>query len=195
MRQFQNLDRLQSYDIGLNLGLLTVTMVVLSTLYVAAVRPIDRQLADARQQSSALEQLIRKTSEIALKRQTLESELKQSEQATEELLQRIPTAPRESDFLAHVCRLADRTGMAVANYHPGVIEARENHHEMEVKLSTRGEYASLCKFLEQVDHLPRLSRLTQLEVATPAKGEELTVDLSFRLYFAPPSETDTAKKG
>lgn len=195
MHNPHHFDRLHSYDIGLNVGLLAVTTIVLSAIYVAAVYPIDRQLTDAIRESRELEQLIRQTSDVALKHQTLTAELEQSELATAALLQRIPTAPRESDFLAHVCELADRTGMTVANYHPGLIETRENHHEMEVRLSTRGEYASVCKFLEQVDHLPRLCRLTQLEVSTIPTEEKLAVDLSFRLYFAPSNEADSVKKG
>lgn len=193
MSNSQHGDRLRSRDISLNLCLLVVTLIEIVTLYVAIIRPIDWQLSEAGRQSRELEQLIRQTSEIALQHQTLKAELDEAETATAALLQRIPTAPRESDFLAHVCQLADRTGMTVANYHPGAIEVRENHHEMEVKLSTRGEYASLCKFLEQVDHLPRLCRLTQLDVTTPSTGDHLAVDLLFRIYFAPPSDGDVAK--
>lgn len=191
----QHLDKLESYDFWLNGGLLVGTIVVLTAIYIAAFSPLDLQLSEASQQSTELQELIRQISDITLKHQSLEAELAKSQQATTELLQRIPTAPRESDFLAQVCRLADRTGMEVADYHPGTVEKRENHHEMEVKVSTRGEYAALSKFLEQVDHLPRLCRLTQLDVVAAPAGETLSVEMSFRIYFAPPNEADSAKKG
>ena len=191
----QRLDKLESYDFCLNGGLLVGTIVALSAIYVAAFHPLGTQLGETNRQSGELQQLIQQTSDITLKRQSLEAELAKSRQATADLLQRIPIAPRESDFLAQVCRLADQTGMEVADYTPGALEKRENHHEMEVQVNTRGEYPSLCKFLEQVDHLPRLCRLTHLEVVTAPVGENLLIEMSFRIYFAPPNEADPAKKG
>jgi Tfp pilus assembly protein PilO len=175
-------DKLQTYDVWLNAVL-------------AAFLPLELLFRSVRAETIGLQQLIQRTSDITPARQTLETELAGSEKATAELLQRIPTAPRESDFLAQVCRLADQTGVEVADYHPQSIEKRENHQEMQVKLSMRGGYPALCQFLAEVDHLPRLCRLTQLEVGSAVAGTRLPVEMTFRIYLAPPGDSDPKKKG
>ena len=195
MFTIRRFDKLRSYDVWLNGVLAAATIGLVAAAYAVAFLPMDFQLQAARSETEGFRQLIQKTSEISQTQQTLASELAASEKQTAELLQRIPIAPRESDFLAQVCQLADRTGMEVADYHPRAIEKRESHQEMEVKLSTRGEYQALCHFLEQVDHLPRLCRLTQLEIGNAPTGTMLPVEMTFRIYFAPPGDADSAKKG
>jgi Tfp pilus assembly protein PilO len=200
MYTIRRFDKLQSYDLWLNGVLAAATIGVVTVAYLVAFLPLNLQFYAVRAEIEGFQKLIQKTSDITQTRQTLEAELAKSQKGTAELLQRIPTAPRESDFLAQVCQLADHTGMEVADYHPRTIEKRENHQEMEVHLSTRGDYQAICQFLEQVEHLPRLCRLTQLEIGSTVigsavAGSKLPVEMTFRIYFAPPGDANSAKKG
>lgn len=207
-------DKLRSYDVLLSAGLAAATLVVMAAICLAAYYPLGNRFRDVQAQAGELRDLVERTSEIARKHQALEERLTKSRQAAAELLERMPAAPRESDFLAQVSQLAERTGIEVADYHPGPVEQRENHHEMEVRVSTRGAYDALCRFLEQVDRLPRLSRLTQLEILVPgataapasptasAGANKLAVEMTYRIYFAPGaaatsliSAADVGKKG
>ena len=187
-------DKLQVFDRGVNGGLLLATAALVSVVYFVAFRPIDAQLQAAQQESSELEALVERTPDITKRNRDLQERLAACRKQTSELWQRIPSSPRESDFLGQVCQLAERTGMHVADYHPGGIDQRENHHELEVKIATRGEYKALCRFLEQVDQIPRLSRMTHLEIVGQT-GESLTVELTYRIYFSPTPAAPTANKG
>ena len=193
MLSLDRFDKIKSYDLALNGTLFAATAIVLTVFYFIAIRPLDHQLSDQRHHLDRLKRTILRTSDISQKRQQLEAELSVAEQTTTKLLQRIPTSPRESDFLAQVCHLSNEVGMEVADYHPGVVDRRENHHEMEVRLSMRGTYESLCKFLEQVDGVPRLCRLIQLDVSHGTNTERLAVEMSFRIYFAPNSEPEAKR--
>ena len=187
-------DKLQIFDRSLNGGLFLATVALLTAVYFVAFRPLDTQLQAASLETDDLKALVERTPEISKKHRDLEERLAACRKQTSELWQRIPSSPRESDFLGQMCQLAERTGMHVADYHPGSVEQRENHHELEVKIATRGEYKSLCRFLEQVDQIPRLSRMTHLEIVGQT-GETLTVDLTYRIYFSPAPAAPTAGKG
>lgn len=193
MNWLSKYDKLQAFDRTLNSGLFLATGLVLSVVYFIVFRPLDSQFQTVRQQADELRQLVERAPEITTEHRSLDERLAACRKQTSELWQRIPAAPRESDFLAQVCQLAERTGMHVADYQPGTVEQRENHHELEVRIATRGEYPSLCRFLEQIDQIPRLSRMTHLDIASPT-DESLTVDLTYRIYFAPPA-VPVANKG
>ncbi|MDB5388211.1 MAG: hypothetical protein JWM11_3857 [Planctomycetaceae bacterium] len=189
------LDKLQVYDLWLNGGLGLVTAVALIGAYFAAFYPFNVQHSAVQAEVYELQELIRQASELSEKEHALAAKLTISENAAVDLARRIPAAPRESDYLSQFCELAEKTGLEVADYHPGIIEQRENHHEMEVHISTHGEYQSIGKFLQKIDHLPRLCRLTQLDVGTDVAGSKLHAEMRFRIYFAPPATPDAAKKG
>lgn len=186
-------DKLQTFDRSLNAGLFVATTAVLAVVYVLAFQPLDSQLETTRQEADDWGTLVERTAEITRRHRALDDRLSSYRKQASEIWKRIPTAPRESDFLAQVSQLAEKTGMHVADYHPGAVEQTENHHELEVKIATRGEYKALCKFLEQVDQIPRLSRMTHIDVNTQP-DQILTVDLTYRIYFAPPA-AGAAKKG
>lgn len=187
-------DKLKTYDLWLNAGLGFATLVALAGTYFAVFYPFNVQHHAVRLEANELRELIKKASEFNEKKQSLSTQLSKSEKAEADLAKRIPAAPRESDFLSQFCELAERMGLEVADYHPGIIDQRENHQEMEVHINTSGEYEALGKFLQEIDHLPRLCRLTQLDVGTDSTGGKLHAEMLFRIYFAPPNAVPVAAK-
>lgn len=190
-----HLQKLRAYDRWLNCTLTAVTLVVATLTYFCVFLPLGGGLQEVGTQTDALLELIQQTSVITGKTRELEGLLAKTEQENSELLQRIPTGPRESDFLTQVCQLANQMHLEVLEYHPGAVHPRENHHEMEVRLVTHGEYESICRFLEQVEHLPRLCRLTQMDIGVATTKTKLSAEMTFRIYFAPPTEAESAKGG
>lgn len=85
--------------------------------------------------------------------------------------------------------------MDVDDYRPQAVEDRASHRELEVRFTMRGEYPSLCQFMALVDELPRLCRLTQLEISGPVAGKALSVEATFRIYFAADPAEQAAQKG
>lgn len=188
-------DKFRQFDIWLNAGLGLATLAGLSIGCFLVLGPIQNQMQSVRAEAVGYRDLIQRASEVANRKQKLTLELEKSRQTADELAQRIPAAPRESDFLHQISHLANRSGLEVTDYHPGGIEKRENHEEMEVRVDTRGEYEPLCRFLKEIDALPRLCRLTEMDISTDAKDSKLKADLLFRIYFAPPATTQVQKKG
>lgn len=179
------LSPLQSYDLCLNSGFAAVTLIALLGLYMGVVHPLQRETAQLSEQCVELRTLIQQTSKITQTRRQLERQLAEKEKATADLLKRIPVSPQESEFLAQVSHLANETGLEIVDYHPGAVEPLETHHEMEVKISARGDYPAVCRFLNESSEMPRLCRLIQLTIGSESSGDMLPIELTFRIYFAP----------
>lgn len=103
-----------------------------------------------------------------------------------ELLARIPPEIRESDFLTQVSELAGSCALKIRDYRPGTVVKRTRHHELDIAVSAEGTYAAFCQFLDGVHVLPRLSRVTSLQIVAPAAHDSdvYPVDLTLRIYFS-----------
>lgn len=203
--------KLRAYDRWLNGILALATCLGVGAVYGIGFLPSDFELQHLLSQTTALQETVQQASRISHEQQTLEQQLAKSERFAADLLLRIPTAPRESDFLAQVSQLAGDVGLEVLDYRTAATHILENHREIEVRMNTRGKYPALCRFVEQVDRLPRLSRLTSLEIirtdtpSAPAAGTQttperptdtdLSADFVFRIYFAPPPDGSSTRKG
>lgn len=187
--------KIRSYDRWLNRLLATITVAGLGLWLGMAYLPLDLHLEHLNSQTVGLQLKVDQASKIAHMHQALEDQLAKSEQETAALLLRIPAGPRESDFLSQVCHLAEQFDLEVLDYRPSTIHILDNHREMEVQVNARGEYEPLCRFMEQVGGLPRLCRITQLEIGAPATDKMLTAELVFRIYFSPSHEDAPARKG
>ena len=185
-------DKIEIYDYWLNGALGAVTLVAFGIAYLIVMYPFQAMSQTVRTEIKESQGLIDKALEVTRSHQAFTAEFEEAKRAAQQLSTRIPATPRESDFLSQICQLANETGLEVADYHPGGIETLENHHEMEVKINARGEYPALCRFLKQVDEVPRLCRLVQMQVATNEKSSGLDIDFVFRIYFAPPAPQPSA---
>jgi Tfp pilus assembly protein PilO len=155
--------------------------------------PIVAQRTACELEIAAEADLVGRALEIMEQKRLTDGELAAAGAELNALQQRIPSTPNEAEFLASICELAQRADLGIADYRPGPIEARDSHRELEVKLTAGGEYESLCRFLAELPELPRLSRLTQLKIQAEAT-ETLTAQMTFRIYFSLPAETQTAQK-
>lgn len=101
------------------------------------------------------------------------------------LLAKIPDLPQEAEFLGQLTQLSDQCGLALSDFRPGPHATRENYTEFDVQLTGRGRYESICRFLDSIDHLPRLCKLNDLRLAgADESGEECQVELRLIVPFA-----------
>lgn len=117
------------------------------------------------------------------------SRLAQQEGRLEELLQRIPDAPQESEFLAQLSKLGLAAGMDIRQFSPGDATSLGEHSMLEVELVAESSYPGLCRFLEGLQSLPRLCQVAALDiqVADPSTLR-YPVKITLRIFFAPMRE-------
>ncbi len=138
-------------------------------------------------QVESMRRFLSRADEIDARQRELQCLLDQTEEQFAAAVTRIPESAQESEFLAQVSRLAKDTALTIHDFRPDKITERTTHRELEISLSARGTYRSLCEFLAGLEELPRLCRVTSLTIdrdSTPT-AEHHPVRMSVVVYFQP----------
>ncbi|MDB5340631.1 MAG: hypothetical protein JWN70_6250 [Planctomycetaceae bacterium] len=178
-------EKLRGFNFWLNVALGCVTVVLGLLVYGYLLHSFTVLNESARIETRKYKELVQQAAEISETRHILAGEFATAKQAASALATRIPVAPHESDFLHQVSKVAQETGLEIADYHPGTVDTYDNHCEMEVKFTAKGEYPALCRFLDKTSDLPRLCRLVHLQVTTRQVDPGLDVDMAFKIHFQP----------
>lgn len=131
------------------------------------------------------------TREIKLRSDELESEM-------DRILAGVPTEPRESEFLGQISELVQGTSLKFDEFRPAGTKEAGQYRQLEVLMSGVGTYKDICRFLAGLENLPRLCRVSRLDIEAPDEpyGEEnrYPVSMTLVIFYAPPDalnpETD-----
>ena len=162
---------------------LFITVVSIAGFYLFVDQPMDTEIVQLHAREAELERLLNQASRIYADNNHLKTQVKEFERKAAEVLARVPEEPCEADFLAQVSQLAQKTGLDILDYRPGITRPQTTHTEMEVKLISKGSYPSLCGFLEQLDQLPRLCRLTNLSIDAKTNNGKYAMELTLMIFF------------
>lgn len=112
-----------------------------------------------------------------------EQELQKGEAHARQLRERIPRVPDEAEFLGQLSRVAELTGLQIRDFRRGPVTVKESYSELRVDLTCSAKYAELCRFLEELDKLPRILTIDKLTVNVEENEKEYPIDLSLSVYF------------
>ena len=180
--------RLASLGWWLHAGGLLLTAAIFAIALIA-YQSFDRDRDRLDRQISAMSRFLNTGDEIHFDHRDLNQRLSVMEGRLTDLMTRIPAARNESDFLAQLTELAHQYKLKIQNYRPGVVFEKEKYSEMEIKLSAEGSYQSCCRFLAGLESLPRLCRITHLNISAPDDAEIYPIEMTLRIYFAPLQQT------
>ena len=170
---------------------LLVTAAIVAGAVLIVYRPLDRSIARIDRQYSATSSFLERAHDVQREHREWKRQLSDMEGRFANVMARIPAEASESNFLAQLSELAQRTGLTIQDYRPGAVSQQEEHREMEISLSARSQYAGLCEFLAELESLPRLCRITQLNVSVPKSDtpETYPIEMTLRIYFSQLQET------
>ncbi len=162
---------------------LAIALAVLGLGYAAALRPMGEDIADCGLRIDALESLLRVAPKVLAEHEALRRELEVLRAKTEALEKRVPREPAEAEFLSQLSGAAAEVGLTIRDYRPGVVRTREDHSCLEIQLACTGSFRSLCGFLDRMASMPRLSRVTQIEVTSAAEPDAYPMTMSLAVFF------------
>lgn len=154
---------------------------------VAAVliwQPVHAQSEVVSVESARLGELLKSAFEIRAEARDIRRQINEVEAQNARLAARVPAAPHEADFLGQMTALAQDVELEIHDYRPGVVRLLEKHGEMEVQFNAQGTYSAICRFLHRTEELPRLCRITRLEINVPRSEDKTQIDITLLIYFA-----------
>ena len=163
-------------------GVATVIAVVGAYLWFVAM-PLSERKASCQQRIEQLESMLGKATQVQTDHNTFKTELASLKQSVEETQRRLPRELREEEFLAQVREVATKTGIELGQYQLGMVEDLESYSKANLTFQCHGNFASICRFLDEVDHFARITEISNLQIETSDNFNRYPLQVTFVLYF------------
>ncbi|MCR9116735.1 MAG: type 4a pilus biogenesis protein PilO [bacterium] len=122
---------------------------------------------------------------------TLASEKKQMTQDQQHLGEqiasvrdRIPQAVADDAFLVRASNIASTVGVQIVDYRRGGINEYESHSRTSLNLTCVGSYESMCRFVDELENLPRYVSVKRWNIGAPQSGDPFSFEIEIELLFA-----------
>jgi Tfp pilus assembly protein PilO len=99
------------------------------------------------------------------------------------LQRRVPQDADAGSFLKEVTQLAAADQLAIKDFHPDKPENKTGYSEMQVTLKGQGSFRSICKFVDQLSKLTRLSKIKDLTLSIGESATEYPMTATLVIYF------------
>lgn len=93
---------------------------------------------------------------------------------------------REMDkILDELSNIASENDLKTRTIKPLKIERSVGYSEQPIQLSLSGEFGGFYQFMLQLERLPRVTRVMQMQLHKNQKDGEVTADITLSVYFEP----------
>ena len=171
----------------------TVTLTLVFATVILVIRPMENRVVELREKATELSAALSVEEAARTEHQLLTSRRIVADGKIEQLLNRIPNVPRESDFLGQITTLAAEVGLSIVDYRPGSAAEKKGYKQMTLTLSSDGSYESVCRFLNRIHQLPRLSRILSLDISPLGESGTYKMMMTLTIFFAPDSKLAVAR--
>jgi Tfp pilus assembly protein PilO len=156
---------------------------VLFVFFLIVFRPLVAADSQNREDALHLESLLAASGEVYVNHQRLKGELASLHARIDSTAARVPDTAEESRFLNQITQLAAETGVELNDYQQLGSVTLVTHSTTTIGIKCQSEYATLCKFLDGVAKLPRMTMVSKLRIDVATPGAPLQVELHYVLYY------------
>ncbi len=97
--------------------------------------------------------------------------------------QQIPDDSNEAEFLRQLSNAAARGGVVIDDYTRGTVSKESEFSQLDIHVECTGTFESICRFLEGLESLPRVSEVIALNLTSKGQGDKYPLRVTIRLYF------------
>jgi Tfp pilus assembly protein PilO len=178
--------RWSRYGSCLHAGGLAVAAALFAVVYVPAIGALRFEQTRITDEIATARRLVDSGEKLRQEHRELTRQQADAQSRAEQLLARIPDAPRETEFLAHLARLARTAPLSIRDFRPVATQAHDRFSEVQVELSAQGSYQGICRFLAGLETLPRLCDVTRLNINSERSADgTYPLELTLAIYFTP----------
>ena len=170
---------------------IAVTLLIAGAGYVTSFATTQARAEDCQQSILENSMLLDKADMIVRRRDLAETEVAALSSRLRELTSMIPDAPLESQFLAQLTALSEECQLSIRDFQPGPVEQTENLKQIRVRLSGHGSWECVCRFLDGLQALPRLTHISRLKMTHGEESGVYPVDMELTIFFAGDSADDS----
>jgi Tfp pilus assembly protein PilO len=160
----------------------TVTgMVVL--FYTSLFSPFARKYEVYEREISVFRSTLASASVTREARESLTTEVHNLETVLTNVRERIPNSPNETLFLKQMTEAARKTNVTIRAYNRGSIQEFATYSQLEVHIAGDGGYEPICRFIEQLSQLSRITAIEELKISVRAGDKSYPMEMRLLLFF------------
>ena len=159
-------------------------LVVVSLVYFLLVhRPMVLSRRADGERAAQLTSLVRQSPQVVKENRLVNEHLVSLHETIAQVRRHVPRTASEGSFLADVTRIAEQEGLRITDYRRGRSVSEATHSRIDLGLKCLGTYEGLCRFLNQLEQLPRVSTVTQLTLQSVDSQPPYPFEIRLVLYF------------
>lgn len=145
--------------------------------------------ADIAEKSTALAELKRATDTV----RDVDRKIAELQQATAFFESKLPRAQEIDKVLREVWQLAEHNNLQIKSVKPAAVRRMNGYSEKPIETTLGGDFGGFYEFLLQLEKLPRLTRVTQMNLTKIAERDgEMQAQLTLSIFFEPDTDPGTA---
>ncbi len=150
-----------------------------SLVYKPLVQKRENQTFRIEQVSTLLDDAGR----VQTEHRRLREQLKSLEDSIAATRSKLPDELNATKFVSQVSNIAKSVGLQVVDYQQDRAQVVPTHSKTEIRFNCTGSYASICQFLDKVDHLARVVKVSKLDIESDPNLESYPFHVTFYLYY------------
>ena len=168
---------------ALNLAFVGMTLMLTVAAWLG-IACLQSQLGELERDIAQRMSMLENHDQLHSESQRLKGQIASVKQTLQSLHAKLPESPEESQFLSQLSECAMDTGMSLSDFRPGGITERPNSKDIDLRLRGTGSYASVCRWLDGLNKLPRIVRISHVAIAGPTMpGGDCLLDIQLSLVF------------
>jgi Tfp pilus assembly protein PilO len=173
-----------------------VTMAVTgSAFYFGFYEPASADMRTRSERMEQLEMLMSSSEKVAHDHRKLQDRLAELQTAANKSRKRMPRRHSTQGFIESITQLAVSHGLQVELCSSGAPEPFKTHTRVEVGCKLNGSYASVCRFLSDVDQLSQISRVSSFAIGSSENSATYPIQVTFQLYYRPELNDREQRRG
>jgi Tfp pilus assembly protein PilO len=163
------------------------TVLLAGGFYLGGYRPAARELARLDGQIAAAERELESNQARTQIRPIVEQKVNESRRKLERFDQRLPRQQDLGQFIGDITHLSQRSALRRWSTQTHVPRPSDDRllSELPIELHFEGEFPGVFAFLRQMEQMPRLTRVRDLQVKSkPNTPGEVEVQVSLAIYYS-----------
>ena len=183
MRQYILDEQIRRFGRLLHYTGLLATVVGLAVSYSMLHMPIYREQEQTLAKIEELKLSVQNASAIREQHQKVSDRLATAKERITAVQRRVPREADSGQFFDDVSQIAVEERLSIKDYSPAKPVFKDGFAQLEVTLTGRGSYASICSFFDRVSNLTRLSKLENLTLSASGSAAEYPMTATLIIYF------------
>jgi len=158
-------------------------------------KPLYQRQAWQRQRIEELETSLQDLANVYTAHEELAQTLDGLQSQIATIRRRVPADALEATFLSVATAIAEEEQLDIDNFRRIAITNFDEYSEAKVEISGAGHYAGICRFLDRVSSLERLSTVRQMSVQSSRDTNAYPFDVVFALQFGMQTKSSASIEG